>query len=171
MKQIFFLLLITNLLNASLLDMSSFEADFNQVITDDKGKELSYTGNIIASKPQYALWQYKEPIDKSVYINSHTVTIIEPDIEQAIIRKIASDFDFFKMIQKAKKISQNKYITTLNSSKYTILLENSLIKSISYLDEFENRVTIFFSNQKKDRDISKNIFIPNIPVDYDTIRD
>lgn len=171
MKQIFFLLIITSLLNSSMLDMNSFEADFNQVITDDKGKELSYSGHIVASKPQYALWSYKNPVEKKVYITPHSVTVVEPDIEQAIIRKIASDFDFFNMIQKAKKITNNKYIATLNSSKYTILLDDSMIKSISYLDEFENRVTIFFSNQSKNFKISKNIFIANIPVDYDIIRD
>lgn len=171
MKHIFFLLIVTSLLNSSMLDIDSFEADFNQVIIDDKGKELSYTGHIVASKPQYALWEYKEPVKKSVYIASHVVTIIEPDIEQAIVRKIDSDFDFFKMIQKAKKITNSKYIATVNSTKYTILLDNTLIKSISYLDEFENKVNINFNNQSKNGKVSKNIFIPNIPVEYDIIKD
>lgn len=171
MKQIFFLLIITSILSSSTLDMNSFEADFNQVITDDKGKELSYSGHIVALKPQYALWSYKNPVEKKVYITPYSVTVVEPAIEQAIIRKITSDFDFFNMIQKAKKITDDKYIATLNSSKYTILLDNSVIKSISYLDEFENKVSVFFNNQSKNNEISKNIFIPNIPVDYDIIRD
>ena len=40
----------------------------------------------------------------------------------------------------AKKKKENIYVATLNESKYTIKLENSMVKSISYLDEFENRV-------------------------------
>ena len=96
MKYIFFLLIMTSLLNASVLDMDSFEADFNQVITDDKGKELSYKGHVIALKPQYALWTYKQPIEKNVFITPDSVTVVEPDIEQAVIRKITSILIFFK---------------------------------------------------------------------------
>ena len=33
----------------------------------DKGKELGYNGHIVASKPQYALWSYKEPVKRKVY--------------------------------------------------------------------------------------------------------
>lgn len=171
MKQILFLIMIFNLANSSVLDMSSFEADFKQIITDDRGKELSYSGHIVASKPQYALWKYKEPVEKSVYITPHYVTVVEPEIEQAIIRKIASSFNFFNMMQKAKKVTDNLYVATLNESKYTIKLENSLIKSISYLDEFENEVNIIFHNQTKNRVISENIFRAKIPLEYDIVRD
>ena len=159
------------LATSSVLNISSFEADFNQVITDDKGKELSYSGHIVASKPQYALWAYKEPVKKNVYITSRYVTVVEPEIEQAIIRKIASDFDFFNMIQKAKKITDNLYIATLNESKYTIKIEKAMIKSISYLDGFENKVSIIFNNQSKNRVIPEDIFRAKIPVEYDIIRD
>ncbi len=171
MKQILFLLITFTLATSSVLDMSSFEADFNQIITDDKGKKLSYAGHIVASKPQYALWSYKTPVEKNVYITPRYVTVVEPEIEQAIIRKIASDFDFFNMINRAKKISDNLYVATLNESKYTIKIEKAMIKSISYLDEFENRVAIIFKNQSKNRVISEDVFRANIPVEYDIIRD
>ena len=171
MRYILFLQMMFALAASSVLDISSFEADFNQIITDDKGKELSYSGSIIASKPQYALWSYKKPVEKNVYITPHYVTVIEPEIEQAIIRKIASDFDFFNMIKRAKKRANNIYIATLNESKYTIIIKNSMIKSISYLDEFENRVTITFSNQINNREIAEAVFRPNIPLEYDVIRD
>ena len=156
---------------SSPLDMNSFEADFNQVITDDKGKELSYSGHIIALKPQYALWSYKNPIEKNVYITPDYVTVVEPEIEQAIIRKIVSDFDFFNMIKKAKRERDNLYIATLNESKYIIKIENSVVKSISYLDEFENKVNIIFKNQSKNKLFSEDVFRANIPLEYDIIRD
>ena len=156
---------------SSVLDMDSFEADFNQTITDDKGKKLSYNGHIVASKPQYALWSYKSPVQKNVYITPRYVTVVEPEIEQAIIRNIASDFDFFSMIQKAKKVTDNIYTATLNESKYTIKLENSMIQSISYLDEFENKVKIIFNNQSSNKIYSEDVFRANVPAEYDIIRD
>ena len=171
MKYIIVLQLMFVFAISSVLDMDSFEADFNQTITDDKGQELSYSGHIIASKPQYALWSYKSPIQKNVYITPRSVTVVEPEIEQAIIRNIASDFDFFNMIQKAKKVTNNTYIATLNESKYTIKLENSMIKSISYLDEFENNVNMVFNKQSSNKMFSEDIFRANIPVEYDIIRD
>ena len=171
MKLIIALQIMFTMAISSVLDMSSFEADFNQIITDDKGKELSYSGHIVASKPQYALWSYKKPVVKSVYITPYYVTVVEPEIEQAIIRKIASNFDFFNMIKKAKKEKDNLYIATLNESKYTINIENSMIKSISYLDEFENKVSIIFSNQNKNKIFSEDVFRANVPLEYDIIRD
>ena len=170
MKYIIILLTTFTLATSSVLNMNSFEADFNQIITDDKGKELSYSGHIVASKPQFALWTYKKPVEKNVYITPHQVTVVEPEIEQAIIREISSNFDFFKMMKKAKKVTKNIYKATLNESKYTIMIEKSMIKSISYLDEFENKVNIIFDNQTKNRVISEDIFRANIPVEYDIIR-
>ena len=171
MKYIIALQIMFTMAISSVLEINSFEADFNQIITDDKGKELSYSGHIVASKPQYALWSYKEPVEKKVYITPRYVTVIEPEIEQAIVRKIASDFDFFNMIKKAKKKSDNIYVATLNESKYTIKLEKSMIKSISYLDEFENKVSIIFNNQSNNKIFSKDIFRARIPLEYDIIRD
>ena len=75
------------------------------------------------------------------------------------------------MIKKAKKVTNNTYIATLNESKYTITIEKSIIKSISYLDEFENKVDIIFNNQTRNRVISEDVFRAKIPVEYDIIRD
>lgn len=171
MKYMIILQMLFTMAISSVLDINSFEADFKQIITDGKGKELSYSGHIVASKPQYALWSYKEPVKKNVYITPRYVTVVEPEIEQAIVRKIASNFDFFNMIKKAKKKTDNMYIATLNESKYTIKLEKSMIKSISYLDEFENEVSIIFNNQSTNKIFSENIFRAKIPVEYDIIRD
>ena len=76
MKYIIILQIIFTMAISSALDINSFEADFNQVITDDKGKKLSYSGHIVASKPQYALWSYKEPVKKDVYITPRYVTVL-----------------------------------------------------------------------------------------------
>lgn len=171
MRYILFLQIIFTLSFSSALNINSFEADFTQVITDDKGEKLSYSGHIIASKPQYALWTYKKPVEKSVYITPDYVTVVEPEIEQAIIRRVTSDFDFFNMIKKAKKKTNNIYIATLNESKYTVLIEKNLIKSISYLDEFENKVSIIFDNQSNNLSFSEDVFRAKVPVEYDIIRD
>jgi len=79
--------------------------------------------------------------------------------------------NFFKMISNAKKISENKYLTHYKDSKFTIIKNGSLIESISYLDEFENKIQINFKNQKQNQHVNKSIFTPSFPLEFDIIRD
>jgi outer membrane lipoprotein carrier protein len=151
-------------------DIKSFEADFKQTITDDKNTSISYIGHVSAIKPQTALWKYDSPVNKSVYINKYEVTLVEPDIEQVIIKRLESNFNFFNMIKNARKVDKNTYETFYKSSKFIIKQDNSLIKTISYIDEFENNVTITFTNQKKNHKINKKVFIPKFSLDFDIIR-
>ena len=156
---------------ASFYNLNSFEADFTQSITDDKNVSLLYSGHLVASKPQNALWNYTKPIKKDVYISSFEVTIVEPEIEQVIIRKIESNFDFFNMLQNATKISKNKYEAHYKDSNFIIKTKDKVIQSISYLDEFDNLVKITFKNQKQNIKIDKNIFLPRYPLEFDIVRD
>lgn len=169
MKAIFFVLLLCTISFASLIDIKSFNADFKQTVTDEKGTELLYKGHVRALSPKYALWKYKTPIEKSIYVQPRRITIIEPELEQAIVRKLSIDFDFFKMIGHAKKIAKNSYIALINETKYLIKIKNSIISSISYKDEFDNSINILFTNQVQNKVISKKIFTPFIPKDYDII--
>jgi len=171
MKKILLSLVISTLAFASLDDITSFQADFTQSVTDEKNKVLKYSGNVVASKPQNAIWRYQEPINKDVYINSNAITIIEPDLEQVIIKHIKSNFDFFNMIKNAKKIEKDKYITYYRNSKFIITTNDSLIQDISYVDEFENKVKITFEKQEQNGKIDPTIFKPFIPNEYDIIRD
>ncbi len=168
--KILFLLLSTQVF-ASISNITTFEADFIQVITDDKKKELHYNGHLLASKPQNAKWIYTTPIKKIIYINRYQATVVEPEIEQVIKRKISSNFDFFKIIEKAEKIDKNLYIAKYDSTSFTLEVKNDTLISISYLDQFENSVEITFSNHKQNQKIDKSLFIPKYPLDFDIIRD
>lgn len=171
MKILLLSLFLSTLSMASLQSIYSFKADFVQSVIDDKQKTLTYNGHVVASKPQNALWKYTKPVTKDVYINSNTVTVIEPEIEQVIIKRIQSSFDFFKLIKNAKEVEKNKYVTSYQNSEFTITTERSLIKDISYMDEFENKVKIVFTHQKQNEDIEDEVFIPLIPLEFDIIRE
>ena len=163
-------LLITNCF-AFFEDINSFKADFTQTVTDEKNKVLTYKGNLVASKPQNAMWDYKTPITKTVYINNNSVTIVEPEIEQVIIRKIESNFDFFKMLKNAKMLKKNIYLAEFEKTSFIIVTKKDKIKSISYIDEFENTVKVSFTNQQRNVKIDKTIFIPKFSLDFDVITD
>jgi len=171
MKQLWILLLSSSISFASMDNINSFEADFTQRVTDDKNASLNYSGHVVASKPQNAVWNYTLPIKKDVYINRFNVIVVEPEIEQVIIRKIESNFDFFSMMQNAKKVKKNIYKANYKESAFTIITENNLIKSISYKDEFENDVKISFKNQKQNIKIKDEVFMAKYPLEFDIIRD
>jgi len=171
MKYKIIIMLFYTQLFASMSNITTFEADFTQIITDDKKKELHYSGHLLASKPQDAKWTYTVPIKKTIYVNSLQVTVVEPEIEQVIKRRISSNFDFFEIIQSAKKVSKNLYIAKYNETSFALVVENDTLISISYLDQFENSVKIIFKNQSQNKKIDKNLFIPKYPLDFDIIRD
>jgi len=171
LRYIFLLSLLVTLSFANIEAINSFEADFKQDVTNDKGNVLSYSGHIKAIKPQNALWSYQTPIKKEIYVTAYKVVIVEPEIEQAIVKVIQNDFDFFSMIKNAKEIKKDVYIATFKESKFTIKLNRKKIESIAYIDEFENHVLITFTKQIQNRDIDANTFQVSIPMGYDIIRD
>ncbi len=171
MKLKLLLTLLSSCAFAEITDLTSFQANFEQSITDEKNKKIIYKGTIEASHPRYALWTYSNPIKKTVYVLRNKVIMVEPDLEQAIIKTINSNFDFFSLLKSAKEIKKDIYKATFENIEYTIHTKGLEIESINYVDEFENRVNIVFKDQKVNEKIDLNIFNPYIPMEYDIIRD
>ncbi len=168
----FFLLFFFSTLTlfAHFITLHSFAADFTQTITDEQNKKLIYTGSLQAKEPQSALWLYKTPVKKSIYIKENRVIVIEPELEQAIVKHIPTHFDFFHMIQNAKKIKKDTYITTLEEKTYTITLSHGLVKALDYKDDFGNSINILFSHQLQNKEINDTLFKPIIPSEYDILQ-
>lgn len=171
MKLLSVLLLSLAYLNASINVIDSFEGTFIQTITDEKEKTITYKGSVLATKPQRAIWSYTSPISKDVYVDQNSLTIIEPEIEQVIIKQITSDLNIFELIKKAKKISEGLYEASYMDKKYLIVFKNDLLESISYKDEFDNSVKIVFEDQKQNGKIDPTLFTPKIPANFDIIRE
>ncbi len=171
MKKILFAALLVTSSFASINNITSFEADFLQKITDDKGVKITYEGHVMVSKPIFALWKYTKPIKKSVYIIPYKIIVIEPEIEQAIIKQIGEDFNFFEILENAKKIDKDTYLAKFKNKEYILKVKGSEIESISYKDELENSVVIKFKNQKENKAIPLEAYKPHIPQDYDLVRE
>lgn len=171
MKKLLFLALLGVSAQANIDALQYFEADFSQNIVDDQNKTIIYNGHVKAAKPQYALWEYKSPVDKKVYILPHEVVIVEPELEQAIVKKIGDNFDFFSLIKHAKKIDKNHYIAYFKEKNYFITMNGDKLVSIRYKDDFDNGVTIGFKNAAVNEKINKEEFTPHIPDDYDIIKE
>jgi outer membrane lipoprotein carrier protein len=153
-----------------LKKIESFEADFKQIIINSSDKKIQYDGKLYIKKPSLFFWKYEAPIQKLVYITKKHVTIVEPELEQAIITKLSNELNIIKIIDNARKISKDKYEATLYEKKYQITFKDNNLSKIEYNDELENKVTLSFFNIKQNKPIDSQIFKYNIPNEYDIIR-
>ena len=171
MKKLILPLLCASLSYGAIDTINSFQANFIQKVTDDKNTTIEYKGSVQAKRPQEALWNYIEPIKKDVYITPFNIIVVEPEIEQVIVRRIHSNFNFFRMIKNAQLIKENIYKAYYKKAEFIITTKENLIESISYKDEFENNVVISFENQKQNIAIDETVFIAKYPEDFDLIED
>tara|TARA_B110000046_G_C12989328_1_gene397122 strand:+ start:366 stop:878 length:513 start_codon:yes stop_codon:yes gene_type:complete len=167
---IFHSIIILSLCANDFKDIQTFEANFTQTITNPSRNKVSYSGILHIQEPNFIRWEYIKPIKKFVYIKKYTIVIIEPELEQAIVTKIDKEINILNLLKTSQKISDEMYISTFNNTKYTLTINNKLLKKISYKDELENSINIYFKNIKQNHTIHKNIFKFYIPVDYDIIK-
>lgn len=169
------LLLITLLTLTSLYGIGentvTMQANFTQTITNDKNKTITYSGEMLAKRPNLTKWHYSKPVDKTVYITTSNVTIIEPELEQAIVKQLENSIDILAILAAATKITENEYSAYYHAKQYQIGLENNEIKTIRYKDAFDNVVIITFTKRKLNKKIDDAIFFPTIPKDFDIIQD
>lgn len=150
--------------------IKSFQASFEQTITNSSKTTITYKGEIFIKDDSKILWRYKTPIVKNVYILDNFAIIDEPELEQAIYTSLDKEINLFKILQEAKQVDANHYQATLNDMRYTIKLIDNQITSISYKDELENSVSIHFSKITQNHEIDAELFQFFPPVSYDIIR-
>jgi outer membrane lipoprotein carrier protein len=150
--------------------IDTYKADFSQTITNPSGKEIFYKGQLFIKKPLNILWKYQDPIEKDVYLIDQKVTIIEPDLEQAIVSKLDKQINILKVLQDGKKIDTNKYKAILHNKPYVYEVNDNKLTSITYKDDVDNHVMITFSNIVQNEALDEQRFNFNIPSYFDIIR-
>ena len=152
-------------------DINSYQARFTQTIIDQDNVKIVYTGTFKALKPLHAVWHYKTPVEKTVYINNQQIVIVEPELEQAIYKYSPNSFTLFNILDNATKIDAKTYEKVINERKYRLKVNNETLLSVEYLDNFENKVFISFSKQKPNSPLKQKTFHPIISEDYDIIKE
>ncbi|NLY04074.1 MAG: outer membrane lipoprotein chaperone LolA [Campylobacter sp.] len=171
MKKLIFtistLALVLNFAFANPLEFKTLSSDFTQSVKSD-GSEIKYSGNFIATNT-HALWQYKSPSIKDIYFSFERVVIIEPELEQVILTNLKDVPNLTKVMQSAVKDSEDKYSAEFDGVLYHLEFKDTLIETIKYKDKLDNEVVIKFSNVQKDRSVDNQIFLPEIPANFDII--
>jgi len=151
-------------------NLETFQAKFTQSIINNSGKEIRYSGMIYAKKPYYIYWKYNNPIEKNVYLNKKEVVIIEPELEQVIVSELKEEINILQLLKDATQIAPNRYISKLNNIEYSILLQDDKLSQITYKDEIDNKIIIYFENSLQNSSLDNNIFKYSIPEEFDIIQ-
>jgi len=162
---------LTTLLFAKIEHFKTIQSDFTQKVTNDQNKTIIYQGLFYATNDKKALWIYEKPVAKKIYFNNTRVLIIEPELEQVIITTLENTPNIAQLLQEAKEVSPNKYITKYQETTYTILTQKESIEKVVYRDKLDNAVEIIFSNQSTNLFLDDELFRAEIPRGYDIVRE
>jgi len=169
MKALNLLILFISLSYGSIFKFKTFQANFNQTITNTSNTTIKYSGKLFLKQPDKILWQYTTPVEKNVYINGNSVMIAEPELEQVILSKLDKEVNLFKILQDSQTISKNKYQNTINGITYIFTFKNDTLQSIDYQDNIDNIISIKFSNTIKNKPINDDFFNFMPDDDWDVI--
>lgn len=169
MRKLFLLFLLSLSLFALNLEFESFSADFIQTVTNEHKKSIVYSGSLTVKKPDKALWSYKKPIKKDLYLNASQIIVFEPDLAQAVYMTKKSVPNISEMIKSAVDIGGGRYKT--NGSKIVFFtMKDAIPHTISYRDDMDNSVEIVLSNQKKNPAVANSFFEFKPTADIDIVK-
>lgn len=163
MKRLITLSALVVSLNATITLPNNFITDFQQTITNDKGKEIKYEGNVlfenikqniqnpVAGAEAYSRslfkWNYSSPTKKEVCTDGVQLIVIDHDLEQVSRYLIDEGINLEEILKVAKKISDKDYKATYKETEYLITLDqNEQLAKIVYVDNLDNGVKILFNN-------------------------
>ncbi|OCR90303.1 membrane protein [Campylobacter fetus subsp. testudinum] len=167
-KFIIILAIAIGVYGANELDFNTLSSNFTQTVTS-QNKKITYTGYFVAHKEIGAFWHYKTPATKLIYFNYGRVTILEPELEQAILTDLKDSPNLTEILRAAKKVSNNEFKAVYDDTTYNIKVKNSMPSEISYSDKLGNLVKITLSDTRKNEPINTGILEPNIPENFDIL--
>jgi len=154
----FILLFLPVFVFALNIDFDSFSADFTQTVTNEHKKKITYNGALIVKKPDKALWSYKKPVRKDVFVNGQQVIVYEPELSQAVYMNKKTMPSIDEMLKNAVDMGGGKYKANSGGKAVFFSMKDSLPQNITYADEMDNQVEIRFSNQKKNVQAPNSLF-------------
>ncbi|MDR2100594.1 MAG: LolA-like outer membrane lipoprotein chaperone [Campylobacteraceae bacterium] len=175
MRFLAFLSFFVLFLNADENAFKTISSDFTQTIKSVENDTIKYNGNFQAmneGENNFALWNYKTPIVKTIYFINNDVIILEPDLEQAVKTSVAEMPDISQILGEALKANRqtNKAITAaIGDINYTISFQDNMPAKISYTDALDNQIEILLRNTLLNINIDKLTFKVDIPPNYDIV--
>ncbi len=187
MRILLTILFLAIFLNAGISLPNNFETDFNQTITNSKGKVIKYRGKVNFKQERQTYinelnqtqeissklfkWSYETPTKKEVCTDGVQLLVIDHDLEQVSKYIIDDGLDLEEILKVAQKLTPTDYKALYKDVEYLITLDNKKrLKKIFYVDSLDNRVKIVFINMiYNSKSFKDNSLECPIDPDYDVI--
>ncbi len=150
------------------INIHSFQSRFEQKVFNDQNRSILYKGSVYFKSPDRIRWEYLSPNRKSIYILGQKAVIIDPELEQVLIRYVKTQ-DILTSLNSAKKISNNHYLAKIGKKNYHIYMKDNVLKKIIYKDDMGNRVEVLFLNPKQNEKLDDKVFEYRIDPEWDVI--
>ncbi|QJI28650.1 outer membrane lipoprotein chaperone LolA [Pseudomonas sp. ADAK18] len=179
---------LTNLLEQS----KTITARFSQLTLDGGGTRLQETaGEMAVQRPGLFYWKTDKPNDQTIVSDGQKVTLWDPDLEQATIKKLdprLSQTPALLLSGDVSQISKSFDITSQQASgvinftlkpttKDTLFdslrlsFRNGVINDMQLIDSVGQRTNILFSGVKANQPVAASKFKFDIPKGADVIQE
>lgn len=172
LRLLFGFFLASSVLYASIGLPDNFKSDFKQMVSNAKGKKITYTGKVYFSNKKLFKWVYLKPTKKEVCTNSRELIVVDHDLEQVSTFYVERGLNVGKILKKAKHYKKHIYLANFNDKKYTIKIDAAgKLQSIAYYDNMDNKVQILFKQMKYGKgELSQEELQCRYPKMYDMIK-
>jgi|TARA_Y100000389_G_scaffold109140_1_gene106217 outer membrane lipoprotein carrier protein len=172
-------------------EMNSFSTSFVQNTYDENGLLVTTSnGSLIYKKKSKYILEYKSPNKIKFISDGQLITIYDQDLEQVIIRSVKKSLnnniiDIFtneKLINDKFELkiffkNNENHINFLpinkdiKKSDFLLVVSNNMIKSISFVNDFDQSVIMNFNGFEINVSILESQFKIDIPESFDVIID
>ena len=122
-----------------------FSANFEQTITNPKGKVIHYKGSVLYGGESRMKWHYTTPTKKEVCTDGKALTVVDHDLEQVSFYQVKKPFNLQEILKKAKPYKKEIYLAVYEGKTYTVKVDaKGRIESAAYYDDLDNKVQILF---------------------------
>lgn len=177
-------------LNTFFSDVATFEADFQQVVTDSEGNNIQESqGHVRLLRPGRFRWDYQTPIKQMILSDGQFLWIYDEDLSQATVKPIGEalgsapimllseprrlDDDFIVLEETQEEgidwleIKPKANDTEFESAWFG--LRNGALEGIRLKDRFDNQTLILFHKVGVNHPIDESAFRFNAPPGTDII--
>lgn len=171
-------------LKNTLLKITSYQADFTQVVKDISGEILQEaSGKILMQQPQKLYWETFEPNEAILVADGNTLWHLDPFVEQVIAMNQdgSTNNHPIMLIAEPERTNWEEYKVTQTNNGYSVFpiseqqsvreleltLANGVITSILIKDQQDQVNELLFSNIKQNDTIEKSIFEFVVPEGFD----
>lgn len=179
-------------LAAELEDYASFQADFVQVVEDERGSTLQETeGNLKAKRPGLFYWKTEAPGTQFITSNGKEAKVYDPDLEQVTIHPLDQQVASTPAMLLSGQVSDlaQAYEVSLRTSgddtrEYTLVPKDSdslftaltlrfsrgQLQEMRMDDSLGQRTVLYFENVRVNAEVADAEFELDYPDSVDVIQ-